>query len=278
LGFAAAFVGVISAVGLSFANVTLGVLSFVTITAATAGFLFFRRRQHVDATITPLLSSSKLRIGANTLTIHLASGLARDYFGENSINPTRVSRMYAKNPETLITVYDEQGCIDGYVDYFPLAPEVGVKLADGSIDEREILESAILAFPDWRKLGSGRHIYLAGVVVDEESPHERGQRLQMLIWSVATILRELGFDGPNDRFCAIATAYSDSGARLLEKLGFSDANTQNKLGKVYMREVGPSDVDNLLQSLPDYGRFAERVGADTYVSKLESAVAAAMKC
>lgn len=257
LGGAAAILGVASAAGITFSNPMVGVAVFVSIAASAAGYLLLRRQDPLRADITPFASMPRLKIGANSLTTRLASGLASQYFGENSIDPERVWSLYRRNLASLITVYDNDGVIDGYLDYFPITRSTGAELADGKIDERDIETDSVLPFAEWKSLGCNRHLYLAGVVVDEDSAYERGQRLHMLIWGLARALDRHAFENQDDRFIAVATAYSEGGANLLTRLGFSYANARNKLGRVFCREVTYLDVQNLIRQLPDFSGFAE---------------------
>ncbi len=172
--------------------------------------------------------------------------LAKQTFGEDTIDATTVHNSYRKNPYCGLIVKDAQNNVLGYMDFFLMKPETFDAFLDGKTSENHFESSDILPYGD---PAAGNRVYLGGIVVFSDSANERGRIVQILLNGFARLMlaKYVNKDNTMD---AYATGFSGQGLALLERLGFERLNdgTQRMDGlPLYRYHMSKSALEHLAQ-------------------------------
>ena len=176
--------------------------------------------------------------------------IAAEAFSEVIVPPDRVRELFSIDRTFLNVVIDrETNCAAGYIDCYPLRNSEFTKgFINGSQDESDFDVKSVMPFSDVR---DGDIIYVAGLVVTEESKVRRGRMARALIIhalsSIGTVLQ-----GGVHTVRLISVAYTRHGQKLLEGLGFADVrlpNTRKDDGILYETRMDQTTLKQILRQL-----------------------------
>jgi len=269
IGFYVGIIGFISAFFELVVNYKITTIQFVVLSLALLAILatiehFINENINItdedlllfnleEAEIVTVLFPCKIR------HVKIANKIANQSFSKaNRIGLSEIQNWWEINPYALTILLNIQNNPIGYFDIYPIKDEFEKKFAQGIYSEKDLIHGIL----PYKKNNLYRNLYIAGIAVLKPNTYEGRKHAALLLRSIFMYLN-LAY-GNQTSIKLSATAATEQGRQILEKLGFKIENGGEfrKDGiDYYFKNINKETILNVLR---EYGSLESFINIRPY--------------